>query len=225
MCTLKWSTGANAVFGSEWDTRRLQEDRVLVKKFLSSLSTVAVIAVCFMVGAALIGTIALRAVGGQINVIETGSMEPTIKPGDVVVDFPVANSAVETRFIRGGTIRTGDVVTFMPNADDPSLITHRVMTMNDDGTFVTKGDANKSPDGQVQRKQVVGKVVASVPKVGYLINSVRTHWYYYVAGVLGLIGLNLIARALGVSSTESKGARSKKTPDDSSTDQTTTNEH
>ncbi|MDR2564779.1 MAG: S26 family signal peptidase, partial [Bifidobacteriaceae bacterium] len=54
--------------------------------------------------------------GGTALTVLSGSMQPTLKPGDVVVVFPVDGFE---------DIELGDVVTFMPNPDDPTLVTHR----------------------------------------------------------------------------------------------------
>src|SRR5262245_17973785 len=74
--------------------------------------------------------------GHHATIIASGSMKPSIGVGDVVV----------TRRISTDTEVLGRVVT----ADDPArpgtLLTHRIVFDNGDGTYQTKGDANRDRD-------------------------------------------------------------------------------
>jgi len=57
---------------------------------------------------------------------------------------------------------------------NPQSITHRIIDITDEG-FVTKGDANEDPDSfVVQKKNIIGKVVFTIPYVGYLNHFVKT---------------------------------------------------
>lgn len=102
--------------------------------------------------------------GGTALTVLSGSMQPTLKPGDVVVVFPVDGFE---------DIELGDVVTFMPNPDDPTLVTHRAKAwdVNGDGekVLITRGDANGADDSPMREKQLRAKVVYSVPWVGNLL--------------------------------------------------------
>ncbi|MFE6234929.1 signal peptidase I [Cellulosimicrobium sp. NPDC057862] len=95
----------------------------------------------------------------------TGSMEPALSPGDVVVVRPVDPADVHV----------GDVVTFQPVSDDPSLVTHRVVgvTQGAEGVagLTTRGDANDAADDPIVPDQVQGRVAYSVPLVGHLTNA------------------------------------------------------
>lgn len=104
--------------------------------------------------------------GGHALTVLTGSMEPTHSPGDLVVTRGVDNPS---------QISTGDVLTFMPYANNPTLVTHRVISVNEDGTFTTRGDANGTDDAPIVFKQVVGEVMFGVPKLGYASDFVRSN--------------------------------------------------
>ena len=63
-------------------------------------------------------------------------------------------------------IRTGAVVY--------TVVTHRV-TENRNGICTTKGDANKTADPvSVKESQIIGRVVFSLPYLGYVIHFLRT---------------------------------------------------
>jgi hypothetical protein len=64
-----------------------------------------------------------------------------------------------TKFI--GEYKIGDIITFLPEGYDRKTIptTHRIIGINDDGTFKTKGDANNTKDPvDVKKELIVGEV-------------------------------------------------------------------
>ncbi|QIB27756.1 signal peptidase I [Caloranaerobacter azorensis] len=88
----------------------------------------------------------------------SGSMQPNIEVGDLVVIKPVIPKK----------IRKGDVVTYRLTND--IFITHRVIEVIDDNEeylFVTKGDANNIEDNEkINSSQLIGKVFLVIPKGG-----------------------------------------------------------
>jgi signal peptidase len=119
-----------------------------------------------LVGAALL-IVVPKVAGGIPLTILSGSMEPNLPVGSLAVVAPVAPEDV----------RIGQVVTYLPNPDDPTAITHRVtgITHRADGglTFTFRGDANSAPDKPVQDYQVRAKVLYAVPWLGHLNNAVN----------------------------------------------------
>jgi len=105
--------------------------------------------------------------GWRTEIVLSGSMEPAIQTGSVVVARPIAAEDV----------REGDIIMFASIAGH-SLTTHRVVSIepkNDGLSFTTKGDANKGADiNSVVPGQIVGIIVFSVPYIGYLIAFIRT---------------------------------------------------
>jgi len=96
--------------------------------------------------------------------VYTGSMEPTIPVGSIVVIKP-ANSE---------TLKVGDIICFKVETERPTTVTHRIIGITSQG-FITKGDANEDPDTWIVKKQdVIGKVIAIIPYIGYLGYFVRT---------------------------------------------------
>lgn len=99
------------------------------------------------------------------SVIATGSMEPMIKPGDVILIKKTDN------------VKLNDVVQYKK---DDILIAHRIIDIVEDEkgkSYRTKGDNNSVPDFDlVNGEQIKGKVVKVVPKIGWptlLIKSKR----------------------------------------------------
>lgn len=114
-----------------------------------------------LAGIALVGV--PKATGSVPLTVLSGSMSPAYAPGDVVVVRPAPAES----------LTTGDVVTFQPRTDDPTVVTHRIIavTVAADGSrgFVTQGDANSTPDPDpITAAQVHGRVWYSVPYVGHL---------------------------------------------------------
>src|SRR3954447_15637394 len=95
--------------------------------------------------------------GWTPRVILSGSMEPRIHVGDVVV----------TRTVPGASVTKGQVIT-VKDPDHPAKTrTHRVLRRASDGTIVTKGDANPQADSShITNDNVLGLGVVRVPYVG-----------------------------------------------------------
>lgn len=140
-------------------THRAPRDSAL-SGVLSVLTTAALIAVLVLVAAVVVVP---RVLDGAALTVLTGSMEPTYSPGDVVVVKGVSDASAE--------VNPGDVVAFQPVSNDPTLITHRVVTksFSSAGTsFVTRGDANGAQDDPIVGEQIKGVVVYHVPWVGHV---------------------------------------------------------
>jgi signal peptidase len=92
--------------------------------------------------------------------VGSGSMEPKMYPGDVVIIAKVPADSIET----------GDVIQF--RVPEEVTVMHRVIEIQEteagSKVFITKGDANDKPDSEpVIPENVVGKAVMTVPKVGW----------------------------------------------------------
>ena len=100
-------------------------------------------------------------VGMRSFAVLSGSMEPVLSTGDVVVVQPVTPRAV----------RVGDIVTFTDPQRRERRITHRVRSVHITGErarFVTKGDANDSAERwQMDADGKLGRAVYRIPAVGY----------------------------------------------------------
>lgn len=89
-------------------------------------------------------------------VVATGSMEPAIGAGDVVILCRTDPTALEV----------GDVIQYQ---SDGCTVIHRIVGKDGD-TFITQGDANNAPDLRpVERNQVLGRVTGTLPAAGWFI--------------------------------------------------------
>ena len=114
-----------------------------------------------------------KLMGGMTLTVLTGSMEPGIKPGDVVVTRGIDIASASELSI-------GDIIVFLPYPDDPMLVTHRIIgqSVSQEGTsFVTQGDNNDSVDlwGPVAYHQIRGEVLYTIPKIGFLKQWLGQH--------------------------------------------------
>lgn len=104
----------------------------------------------------------------QVLTVMSGSMEPTIPVGSVIVVKPQPQ------------YEAGDIITFKTpgSTKKNDFTTHRILeikTSNGITTFVTKGDANDDSDREfIDRQDIVGKERFAVSLVGYLIGYIKT---------------------------------------------------
>lgn len=97
------------------------------------------------------------------SVIATGSMEPMIRPGDVIL----VKKIVDMEGINN--LKVDDVIQFKR---DGVLISHRIIEViydEEEGIrFKTKGDNNSGPDLELVKPQdIKGTIVYTVPKIGW----------------------------------------------------------
>ena len=99
-------------------------------------------------------------------VVLTGSMEPSIKTGSLILIKKVPDES----------LKIDDVITFRPLNNSSVLLTHRIIDIDGEiPSFITKGDANKTPDnGYVYTDSIVGKVIVAIPKLGSFMNYLKT---------------------------------------------------
>lgn len=134
---------------------------------LKKAATYAIILLFILVVLSILFVLVTPFFGWRTEIVLSGSMEPAIQTGSIVVARPVAP----------GEIHEGDVIMFASLAGH-SLTTHRVIKVEErsDGfRFSTKGDANKNADiTPVVPSQLVGMIVLTVPYLGYLISFIKT---------------------------------------------------
>lgn len=133
-----------------------------LSRLCNVLGTVLVVLVLALV----LPLVAPKLMGIQMFGVLSGSMEPTFHVGSLVYVKPTDPAQ----------IAVGDPIAFRLNAGSDTLATHRVVAKDEQAkTFTTKGDANKAQDSApVAYRQVIGKVVLSVPQMGYVASFVQS---------------------------------------------------
>lgn len=95
------------------------------------------------------------------SVIATGSMEPMIMPGDVILVKRVDEKSINN-------LKIGDIIQFKR---ETILISHRIIDIREEKglmCYQTKGDNNSVADGDLVRQEYVkGRIVKVVPKIGW----------------------------------------------------------
>lgn len=129
-----------------------------------------------------------RLSGSTAYTVLTGSMQPTYPPGTLIVVKPTP----------GEDLKAGDVITFQPKSGDPSVTTHRIVSIVYDAKgvrkFITKGDANNTTDRtQLVAEQIRGRLLYSVPYLGrlnsILSGSTRSILVFVIAAAFGSYAL------------------------------------
>jgi len=122
---------------------------------------------------AILISLALLFIGSMIPIpgnykmmtVLSGSMEPIIKTGSIVVSKSFDNYKI------------GEIITFESNEGGKIPTTHRIVEMEvqeGDPIYTTQGDANNAPDREdVRNKQIIGRVVLNIPFLGYAVNFVK----------------------------------------------------
>lgn len=144
----------------------------------------------------LLAVIAYRVSGNvtPLLVVKSGSMEPVLHVGDVIVIEPA----------RPENIRVGDVIVFW-NPWYGNLVVHRVIRVAEEGVY-TRGDANAGIDpwSPVPYENIVGKWTGlKIPYwlgIGYLSLFLSGEIYppYGLVLLAGLIILNLFFALRGL---------------------------
>jgi signal peptidase len=131
-----------------------------------------------------------------LSYVETGSMAPTMEPGDGFVAMPAAVA---------GPVEEGDVITFRAEEiQGGGLTTHRVVGETERG-YITRGDANPFTDQDgdeppVKEAQIVAKAlqvggtVVVIPNFGTVVVGVQgviagtQRWVAATLGTRSLLG-------------------------------------
>jgi signal peptidase I len=143
----------------------------------------------------LMATLLLGIAFGYRPLVEhSGSMAPAIHAGDLLI----------TQAKPVGRVRRSEIVSFKDPALAGKLVTHRVVAVHQAGSrfdFVTKGDANATPESwSAARGASIGVVVIRVPAIGRTIGWIaapafRTVFLSLAALLLSVALLRRIWRA------------------------------
>jgi signal peptidase I len=158
--------------------------RFRVARVLSSVLLVSVVLLILVV------TVGMVLGAWRFTVIDTGSMRPTLNPGDVAVLIPE----------RSADLRRGQIVAFHPPGEPQLTVIHRVFSIHHThyGVIIqTKGDANNATDAWHARiiSNTVWRETLKAPKAGYLVVWSKQRPVRF--GVLLVIVISVVSMLLG----------------------------
>ena len=133
-------------------------------KVVSTMIGTAFFAAFAALALLLLGSLIPIAGGYQIRIVESGSMAPTIPMGSALV------------LRAADAYEVGDIVTFQ-RIDDEEVTTHRIIEeeiVSGEVIYTMQGDANNVADQRtVKEREIVGKVRAHIPFLGFVLDFVR----------------------------------------------------
>jgi len=148
-----------------------------------------VIKIILSVFAGLIGVVALLMVisifpvtgNFKFLIVLSGSMEPTIHTGSVIIVKPEA------------AYHKGDIISYGKFGSTNNSITHRIIEekeINGQTRFIAQGDNNNAPDDKpVDPATILGKTVLAVPYVGYAVAAARQPWGFAVVIIVPALAI------------------------------------
>ncbi|MCU6761023.1 Signal peptidase I W [uncultured Roseburia sp.] len=113
----------------------------------------------FSVTGFLLFLLLLHLSGFKSYYVLSGSMEPEIKTGSMVIVNTNADN-----------FQIGDIICYQLS---DTRVTHRILSITSKDSFITKGDANEAQDFfPVNRNMIIGKAVFHIPYLGYLFQMI-----------------------------------------------------
>lgn len=144
--------------------------------------------------------------GRSIVKVVSGSMEPSIHSGDYIIIEKTDCSE----------LKAGDIICFYSHdsAIYGMLNTHRIVRILDDGSFVTKGDANSAEDpSTVTSDTIVGKYTGKVRFLRWL-NSFASAKKLILAAVVIVMSATAVYEVVTIAKVSAECRASRKNNDD-----------
>lgn len=120
-----------------------------------------------------------------IVAVESNSMVPTFYRGDILV----------LQGVPADQLAVGDIIVFSPPSQSTPIV-HRIIEINPDGTFQTRGDANSgqlSFEKSITDSQIHGREIFVIPYLGWIKIGMTE---YFLPNVLWFILLGAIGTAI-----------------------------
>ena len=153
--------------------------------------------------------------GHELAIVTSGSMEPAIRRGDMVITREVADR--DGTPLRLDEIKVDDVISYAGEGNNNLSITHRVVARTvtpDHVVFETKGDAVVGAvPVEVPGSRVDGKVIAVVPRLGMVLIALGSR--VLIAGAVVLLLTVLFARGWSTPTRRSRIGNSSQSGEES----------
>lgn len=117
--------------------------------------------------------------GYAVLEVVSGSMEPTIHVGDMIIINTKDNNYKED-----------DIVTFYDV--NGSFVTHRIISINED-EIVTQGDNNNTEDDPISIDSIVGKYAFRISGLGKLLSAFKSPFVMIMILIIGILACVFIS--------------------------------
>jgi len=140
------------------------------KKKFTILKIILIVIISILIGfmiyswnSKMVGKSIPMPLGFGLAEVMSDSMYPTINKGDVIVVVPQDEYNVD------------DIVAF-EDASVGGIVTHKIVDVNEDGTFVTKGDnpENSVDPAPLREQYILGKVVTWFSGLGAVVSVLQS---------------------------------------------------
>jgi signal peptidase len=129
--------------------------------------------ILFAAALSLLASVALGIVpifmGMRPFIVISGSMEPTIHTGSVVVTRPIPSVQ----------LKVGDIIAFNPRAEAALPIVHRIVALENrkgQSYAITRGDANNADDAEIALGPTSLHVANAIPLIGFAAYYAAQPW-------------------------------------------------
>ncbi len=114
--------------------------------------------------------------GFRVFKVATGSMEPTITVGSVIV------------VKKTDDLEMGDIITYQ---DSRGYTTHRIVDITEE-SITTRGDANPINDEPITRESVIGKVIVHLNIFGFIVYFFKNPVSWILIFLIGVLLLFIV---------------------------------
>lgn len=122
-----------------------------------------------------------KVAGYALLEVVSGSMEPTIMVGDLII--------IDTNCKE---YKNDDIITFRDIND--AFVTHRIKSIDyDKSIMITQGDANDSRDEAMSTSAIVGKYVVKIPAMGKVMAALKNPLVMVLILVIGIVVCALVS--------------------------------
>ena len=133
-----------------------KEKEKIVKRIIEIIAIILIYNIILIIISSINGK-DFSILGYKAYIVNTNSMEPTIKVGDIVI----------IKKVKAEKLNQGDVITFTQEGE---VITHRITkieTEEKSTQYVTKGDNNNAEDTlKIKYEDIIGKEILTIPQLG-----------------------------------------------------------
>jgi signal peptidase len=162
-----------------------------VKRWSASAAVVCARAVVSCLVGLLLWALAPALLGWTTTVVHSGSMAPSLKPGDVVSFAPDDEPEV------------GKVILAADPVEPERMLSHRVIGVQDDGSLITQGDANPDADSTpVPREDYFGTARLRIPWIGLPVLWWREQQYLPIVLTVAVTALAVVVAVPKTRTTE-----------------------